>query len=64
MEKFLGGDVRSIAATVGAVVSNPTETKTTSLSVFFAISTALCAQAKVIAGLHRRRRSGQRRTGS
>ena len=30
-----------VAATVGAVVSNPTEMKTTSFSVFWAISTAL-----------------------
>ncbi|KAF5064360.1 hypothetical protein DSECCO2_284900 [anaerobic digester metagenome] len=30
------------AATVGAVVSKPTEMKTTSFSVFSAISTALC----------------------
>ena len=41
MEKFLGGWERMDAATVGAVVSKPTEIKTTSLSVFCAISTAL-----------------------
>src|SRR5208337_2936120 len=42
MEKFSGGCVRILAATVGAVVSKPTDMKTTSLSVFSAISTALC----------------------
>jgi hypothetical protein len=41
MEKFLGGFVSIAAATVGAVVSNPTDIKTTSLLVFRAISTAL-----------------------
>ncbi len=42
MEKFFGGRERIVAATVGAVVSKPTDTKTTSRSgSLLAISTAL-----------------------